>query len=562
MTARTELAGLAALVCVAGALASVASGASGATAPSHPCLVATGSGDLPFARNFNPFANPLDFTSGAIYEPLVVVTSAGGGRIYDWLASKLAWSRDLRTLTLTVRHGVRWSDGLPLTNEDVAYTLTAGRQDRAMDQIGLLRPGNEVEWVRPVGTDRVAIRLSRVDTQFVETVLANNVRVVPKHVWTHVRHPATWLNPSPVGTGPFDLVERFGNQSYVLGRNPRYWQPREPRIRCVERVVASSPESAVLQMVAGEVDVTDNLLPNVRKAYVAHDPAHFHYYYPADAPGIGLFFDDTAYPFSIVALRKAISLAIDRETLTLAEYRYARTVDAIGINRAWPGWVPKPVAGEAAALAAYDPQAARQLLLGAGFTYDGTTLLDPKGDPVTMDATVIAGWSDWYADWDEIAKDLDAIGIAVTIDAVPNFGAWVPDASTTKKATLLWSTGIDTTSPYGYFKEHLDASSFVPSGADAELTGDWEHFRDAEATALLGRYRATNDVAVQHRIAARLERIWLDQLPFVPLFATPAWSTYSTRYFVGFPSAVDDYVVPDFTNVDYVVALTRIRPRR
>jgi hypothetical protein len=47
----------------------------------------------------------------------------------------------------------------------------------------------------------------------------------------------------------------------------------------------------------------------------------------------------------------------------------------------------------------------------------------------------------------------------------------------------------------------------------------------------------------------------------VPLYAAPHWSTYSTRYFAGFPSAANDYIQPEFGSSNYVVALTRIRPR-
>ena len=547
-------------ICLAAAILCAVGGPAPATAAAHRCLVVTGSDDLPFGRNFNPFSDSLDFTDGGIYEPLVVVTSADAGHQYDWLASKFTWSRDRKTLTLTVRHGVRWSDGVPLTAADVVYSLTAGRTAKVMDQIGLTRPGNEVVSVRAVGDDTVAIRLDQVDSQFVQTVLADVV-VVPEHVFAHVKHVGGWSNPNPVGTGPFDVVRRFGTQSYTLGRNPHYWRPGLPRFACIQRIVSSSTESALFEMLSGGVDLTNNLFPNAQKAYVAHDPAHFHYFYPANAPGVGLFLDDTVYPFSIVALRKAISLAIDRPKLTLSEYRYAPVVDALGIDHVWPRWIGKRVAAEAHALATYDPDAARRLLLDAGFTYSASTLLDPRGDPVTIDATVIAGWTDWYADWGLIADDLRQIGIAVTIDAVPDIGAWIHDAEAARKATLLWNTAVDTESPYPYFKEHLDPASFVPSGKSAELTGNWEHFADPAASPLLARFRGTDDPAVQRRIAVRLEQIFLDDLPFVPLFAAPTWSTYSTRYFVGFPSAHDDYVQPDFTDAEYVVAWTRIRPR-
>jgi peptide/nickel transport system substrate-binding protein len=394
-------------------------------------------------------------------------------------------------------------------------------------------------------------------------VLANDVRVVPEHVFAHVHHVARWLNPHPVGTGPFAVVGRFGSQAYVLERNPHYWRRGLPRFPCIERVASATVESATYQAVNGDIDLTNDYVPHVERVYVAHDPAHFHYFYPANtSPGIGLFFDDTAYPFSIVALRKAISLAVDRRRLALlGENGYTPTVDALGINRVWPQWMSEDVAADARALATYDPGAARRMLLAAGFTYDGTTLLDPKGDPVVIDAIVIAGWVDWYTDWHLIAADLGRIGIKVNIDPRLNFDAWFRDASATRKATLLWQTAGDTESPYDYFKEHLDASSFVPSGHEAGRTGNWEHFQNAEATRLLARFRATDDLAVQHRIAGRLERLFLDNLPFVPLFAAPDWSTYSTRHFVGFPSARDSYVQPDFGLADYVVALTRIRPR-
>ena len=58
-------------------------------AAAHRCLVATGSGDPAFVRNFNPYVQGLpssSFVRGGMYEPLVITTPAGGGREYKWLA--------------------------------------------------------------------------------------------------------------------------------------------------------------------------------------------------------------------------------------------------------------------------------------------------------------------------------------------------------------------------------------------------------------------------------------------------------------------------------------------
>ena len=77
---------------------------------------------------------------GAIYEPLVVTTVAGGGTIYPWLAQSWKWSNGNKTLTLQIVKNATWSDGKPLTAADVVYSLTAGKQDKTMDIIGLTAP--------------------------------------------------------------------------------------------------------------------------------------------------------------------------------------------------------------------------------------------------------------------------------------------------------------------------------------------------------------------------------------------------------------------------------------
>jgi peptide/nickel transport system substrate-binding protein len=184
---RNGVAALAVGLCCLGVAGERSAVGLGAAASDHRCLVVTAQSDTSFSRNFNPFTTQLDFTRGGIYEPLVVVTNAGGGHVYKWLASGLSWSKDGRTLTITVRSGVRWTDGRPLTNRDVLYTLTAGRQAKVMDEIGLTRPGNRVASIKLVGSRRVAIHLKTRDSTFVASVLANNVFVVPEHVFAKIK---------------------------------------------------------------------------------------------------------------------------------------------------------------------------------------------------------------------------------------------------------------------------------------------------------------------------------------------------------------------------------------
>ena len=531
------------------------------TAKAHRCLVATGSGDPAFVRNFNPYVQGLpssSFVRGGMYEPLVITTPAGGGRQYKWLAENYAWSKDAKTLTLNIRRGVKWTDGRPLTAADVVYSLTAGKQDKTMDILGAYREGSNIASIRQRGAYTVVIALKSRDSEFVSVNL-NGIFVVPKHVFSKVADINKFLNQNPVGSGPFVKVSRFNSQDYVLERNPNYWLKGSPKIPCLEYIQATSNDAALLQIVSGQADWTHNFVPNVEKAYIAKDPNHYHAFYATTAYPISLMFDTQKYPYSIVAFRKAVSRAIDRNMVSkLGEYGYAPPTDAIGLGGLFPSWLDKTVAAKAKLLANYSPSAAKKTLTDAGFAYKGNDLYDPKGDRVKFDVHVISGWSDWVASLQIITKNLKEIGIDANVKLEPDWGSWYPNATSTKTVTLLWQIAA-TGSPFGYFFNNMHRNTFVPSGEDAVNTGNFAHYQNAEATTLLDQWKATLDVAKQKRITTRLANLWLDQLPIVPLFIGPQWSTYSTKFFHCFPTPTNFYTRPIYnTFPDNVIALTRI----
>jgi peptide/nickel transport system substrate-binding protein len=563
--ALAAVAGLAALVVLVGTASAPAAtaGPAGATA-GHQCLVMTGSGDPAFVRNFNPYTatgQPSGaFVQGSFYEPLIV-TPEGGLKPVPWLARSWAWSNGNKTLTLKLAHGVKWSDGKPLTSADVLYSLTAGQQNKVMDEIGLTRPDNNIASIRTHGAYTVTITLKTPDSQFISSIL-NRQFVVPKHIWANVSDPSTFTNPNPVGSGPFDVITRFTTQDYVFGRNPHYWQAGAPKIPCLEYVQAASNDAALALIQSGQVDWTHNFVPNVAQAYVAKDPKHFHAFYATTAYPISLVLDTSQYPYSLVAFRKALSLAIDRQSVSkLGEYGYAPAVDAIGLGGLFPQWVKdESVKTQAKQMAAYNPSAAKQLLTSNGFTYKGNTLIDPKGNPVKLDIHVISGWSDWVASNQIITKNLRDIGIDSNVALEPDWGSWWPNASSGKFPTLLWQGGSQG-SPYGYFFANLSQNAFIPAGQDATSTGNWEHFYDAKATSLLNQWKVTLNPTKQQSIATQLQKIWLQDLPIVPLFIGPRWSTYSTKYFHCFDTPKNFFGDPIFTTFpDNVLSFTRICP--
>jgi peptide/nickel transport system substrate-binding protein len=536
----------------------------GSISASHSCLVMTGAGDPTFVKNFNPYtATGLpsgSFVQGAFYEPLII-TGEGGLKPVPWLARSWAWSHGNKWLTLNLARGVKWSDGQRLTSADVVYSITAGRQDKLMDRVGLVGAANNIASVKAKGAYKVVIKLKTPDSQFIAATV-NRQFIVPKHIWSKVKDVANFFNTKPVGSGPFTVISRFTSQDYVLGKNPRYWQKGKPKIRCLEYVQASSNDAALALIQSGQVDWTHNFVPNVEKAYVAKDPKHFHAFYATTAYPISLVLDTTRYPYSITAFRKALSLAIDRKTVSkLGEYGYAPPVDAIGLGGLFPKWVTsKAVKARANKMAAYNPSGAKKLLTDAGFKYRGSKLIDPKGDAVKLDIHVISGWSDWVASNQIITRNLRDIGIDSDVALEPDWGAWWPNASSGKFPTLLWQGGSQG-SPYGYFYANLSRNAYIPPGQDATATGNWEHFSDAKATNLLNKWKVTLDAAKQRQIATQLQTIWLNDLPIVPLFIGPRWSTYSTRYFHCYCTKKNFFGDPIFTTFpDNILSFTRICP--
>jgi len=541
------------------------SAASARPSAAHTCLVLAGAGDPAFTRNFNPYtAGGLPsgaLIRGAIYEPLMI-SPEGGKPTLPWLARSWKWSNGNKTVTLSMAKNVKWSDGKLLTSTDVVYSLTAGKQNKAMDIVGYTRPDTSIASVKAKGSYAVVINLKAPDSQFIASTL-NGVFIVPRHIWSKVKNASTWTNPNPVGSGPFTKITRFTTQDYILGKNPSYWQPGKPLIACMEYVQAASGDAALLLIQSGQVDWTHNFVPNVAKAYDGKDPPHFHHFYATSAYPISLTFDDTQYPYSLPAFRKALSLAIDRDTVSkLGEYGYAPPTDAIGLSGLFPQWVTDPsVKAQAKQMATYNPSAAKKLLTDNGFTYQGSKLLDPHGNPVSLDIHVISGWPDWVASNHIITKNLQAIGIDSNVKLEPDWNSWYPNASSTKNPTLLWQNTTAQGSPYGFFNANLSNNSFIPSGQDATATGDWEHYKNDQATALLNQWKVTLDPKKQHTIATQLEKLWLQQLPVVPLFIGPRWSTYSTKYFHCFNSPKNFYGDPIFsTYPDNILSFTRICP--
>lgn len=504
-------------------------------------------------RNFNP----LIVTGGArwptaagIYEPLAIYNRMQGEWV-PWLATHWSWEEPARVLVLQLREGVQWSDGRPFSSADVLCTYTLLKKFPALDSGGVwsfvesvvVRDDHTVEFrfVRPY-----ALGLSLIAQQ----------PIVPAHLWAELPDPVSYANPNPVGTGPFTEVLRFDSAIWELGRNPHYWQPGKPAVRALRFPAVSSNDQALLALIQGDLDWAGSFVPAVERTYVARDPEHFHYWFPAASDTVFLYPQTTAPPLDDVRVRRALSMAIDRSLLVkVAMHNYTVPAHPTGLSDGYRAWRMEDAD---TTWVSYDPQAAGALLDEAGWPVgkDGWRQ-NSAGETLRLPILCPAGWSDWVRAAQNIHSNLAAIGVDAPLQGM-DFSTWYDRVSRGDfHLSLGWSVSGPT--PYPFYRALMGQELRKPVGEAA--AANWHRFGSPQADQLLSSFEATTDETAQRDIVTQLQALFIAEAPAIPLFPTASWGEASTRHFSGFPSAADPYALLSPNAVpDNLLVLTRIAP--
>lgn len=502
-----------------------------------------------WVRNFNPLLPPgrsrWPARSG-VYEPMMIYNPMSASWT-PWLATGYTWSPDLLHLRFALRPGVKWSDGAPFSSADVVYTFELMKQHAALD---LAHVWGFVTGVVAIDPLTVELSFARPYVPGLEDLA--HQPIVARHVWEQVADPMTFSNPDPVGTGPFTEVLVFRDQVYELGKNPHYWQPGRPRVASLRFPAYPSNDQANLALVEGDVDWAGNFVPAVERTFVGRDRAHHHAWSPLAGNMVLLYANTARPPLGDVRVRRALSMAIDRDRLVeIAMYGMTRPADATGLTDGYPTW-HDAAAGEAAWMH-HDVAAAERLLDEAG--------LPRRGDgmrALSFDIEVVSGWSDWVRAAQLIARDLEKIGVRAHL-RVYDFGAWM---SRLQDGAFSLSVGysLDGPTPYRFYRWTMASETVAPLGQLAP--GNWHRFGDPAADALLADFERAATPEDQHAIAVQLQRRFAETAPAIPLFANPLWGEFSTDRFVGFPDADDPFArLSPHVEPDALLVLTAVEPR-
>ena len=487
-----------------------------------------------FVENFNPYTSG-DLIHGVLFEPLMVFNQMTGKTEYR-LAKSAAYSDDLKKITIKLRDGLQWSDGKPLTSKDVAYSYELSKDAAAFDLKGIWSAGN-VKSIKTPDATTVVFELDHADSTLLWDLAAYHI--VPKHVWGKVKDLTTFMNVDPVGSGPMTTVKYVKAQQMQLCRNDNYYLPNRPYLDCITYRSYNDNSQIQPALMKGEIDWGSNFIADIENTYVAADPKNNHFWYPAN-DAIHLYVNTQEKPFDDLNVRKALSMALDREAIVdIAAFGYPTVnFNAGGIGELYKPYISKDVTAKYKGLTKYEPKKSKQLLDQAGYKdLDGDGFRDmPNGEPIQFDIEVVNGWTDWIQVVQMVTEYYEEIGIKANVKTV-DWAVYDKNLKDSKyKMSINWS--MVATNPILAYQEYFLTS---------RIGKTWHAghgVNSAEIDELIKSFGQTNDTKKQQAILDELQEFTAANLPFIPLFSNPTWFQFNTSKIVGWPSKENPYIQP------------------
>nr|BBH85472.1 peptide ABC transporter substrate-binding protein [Thermosporothrix sp. COM3] len=508
------------------------------------------------SANFNPYISPnaggMYGAQGMIYETLIYVNRYNG-EIKPILASDYKLSDDVKSITFTIRQGVKWSDGQPFSADDVKFTLDMLKKYPATDTSGLWTTLIQ-DYAQP---DANTIKVNFKNADATATWLFSQTYIVPKHIWEAKSNPATDKNEKPVGTGPYTLKE-FSPSAYTLVKNPNYWESGKPEIAQLRYIATNDNTAAMLRLSRGEIDWAGvGWDPKFDANFVNKDPKNYHHWFESNNT-VMLYLNLTKFPFDIPEVRQAISTAINREEIKQKAAPYGVPANPTGLLPAHKDWIAPEYQN---ASFTHDTAKATQLLEKAGFTKGSDGIYQKDGKRLSFNMNVPNGWADWQSALAVISDNLKAAGI----EAKPNAMA-SPEIYSNALNTGNYDTAISWTnkgpSPFFFLNDWLLSSNTWDQGKAANGGAtNWQHWKDSETDNLLHQYRTTSDKEAQKKALYGIQKIVVEKLPSIPLYYNVSWFEYSTKNATGWPDKDNPYAYGSpFDAPDCTQIVLRLKP--
>jgi peptide/nickel transport system substrate-binding protein len=538
---------------------------------------------------WNPYSSSMnnawiagkDSARVPVYETLYLYDMLDG-QSYPLLADgPYTWDDGQTQVTVKLKAAAHWSDGTPVTADDVAYTwdtnlkysTNAGNNFKDYIETVTATDPQTVVVKAVLGADGKSVNPLMV-VSFLDSVY------VCQKAWTETLEARTTFSstlfladPSEdaVYSGPYHKF--FSDETkVVLVRDDNYWGQdasmfgKLPAPKYIAHVIYEDNAAGSIALAQLEVDVSQQFNSNVQVLWLNYG-LPISTYLPEAPYSIGAslptaFYNLKSYGLDQLAIRKAIAIAVDYPTIIAnAMTNQSATFDQV------PRSLMNPTPGEQAL---YDHEAVADLqwvgndVEGAIKLLDDAGIVDSNGDgnreyngkELHYIATCPNGWSDWQAAIEVVA----AAGRKIGIDITTNYPEWgVYQTIVTKSDTplpegydifMMWSDGAGPTQPWGRIR-HLLSSEFV--GQTVNWNGNWGQYSNPAVDELIKSIPAETDPAKLKATYTELVKTYLTDIPsFTLMYRPELFHTVSELVWTGFPHEGDgtDPVVPPMICTD------------
>lgn len=451
-------------------------------------------------------------------------------------------SEDFKEYTVKIKPGLKWSDGAPLTAEDFVFTYEMVKNPaNNMTQGGNIRDALEsVELV-----DATTFRLKfNVPKPFPEDLIGSPglSTILPAHVFRPIFEREGTLenaeeNQNPtVFSGPYVLREWRRGESMLFEANPNYVFG-EPKIKRVLIRFFPDTDSQYAALAAGQLDFVPNVSEGDIPRVAASNPnlkivTVFGGYIESlwlnlQEEGKG---PRAGHPaLKDVRVRRALRLAIDRETITRELLAGATSpTDSI--------YAGSPFENKELGVTPYDPEAAAALLDEAGWTLGPDGIRQKDGVKLEMRySTTTAGWRNNIQA--VIQQQLAKVGVSVILEKYPAseyFGTYANNGTVASGQFDIGQFANNTalTNPANVtVDEALSCAQIVSD--DNPSGNNWTGFCNPEMDALSLVTKTSLDPEERLRAAYRIQEIMRDEVPLINLFPRGDNYAYNTARFVG-----------------------------
>jgi len=535
--------------------------------------------NVPAPDIWNPYIPGTFILQGMnqnLMEPLFMLNYETGN-IDGWLAESYSNSPDQTQWTVKLRPGTEWSDGSPLTSDDVVFTINMLLQYAPQ----LNWSGAMKQWVSSVQAidDRtIQFNLTGANPRFVMENLAGTtsqaIVPIPKKYWQG-QDPVTFKNSwnngaGAIFSGPY-VVERFSSTEFDYKRNDNWWGAKSgafplPAPLEIRRPWVGDTGTALQMLASNDSDVGGPQTPSQLNALVAQNPS-LKPYGPqgwVDPCPRMLTLNTTVAPWDNKVMRHAVSYAMDRQQIVNVVNEGVGAPSNF-IFPTYKAMQPYIDAGQdtlnSNGIGEFSIEKSHQLIESQGYTMDGSGHYALNGKTLSMD--IVA--PPFMEPWGRMAvQQLQADGVDANLRLI-EWGIFRDQTGRGQfEAATDWDGCGSVVEPW-FGMNRYNKSWVNPIGTagteyvdNTNNAGRWSNDQYSALMDQIGQL-PLGDPRVMDLYKQALA-IWADELPDVPLVQTPSYLLFNQTYWTNWPTQDNDYIQPPAHWEHFLKVLTQLKP--